>query len=48
MLARVARGEGLPFSPNAETVEALEAAGRGEVFSADTVEEFLAALNADD
>jgi DNA-damage-inducible protein J len=41
----------LPFdvlTPNAETVEAMEAARRGEVFHAESVEELMAQLHADD
>jgi len=34
--------------PNAETIAAMEAARRGEVFSANSVGEFIAALNAHD
>ena len=48
MLARVAQGAVPPFSPNATTVAALEAAKRGEVFSSGSVDQLLADLNADD
>lgn len=48
MLTRVAKDGVLPLSPNAETRAAMEEARREEVFTANTVEEFLAALNADD
>ena len=34
--------------PNAETIAAIEAGRRGEVFKANSVEEFLVALNEDD
>jgi DNA-damage-inducible protein J len=36
------------FVPNAETIEALEAARRGEVKTCDTVEELFEDLNSDD
>jgi DNA-damage-inducible protein J len=51
MMARVAVENDMPFDilvPNAETVEALEAARRGEGKSFNTVEEMFADLNADD
>lgn len=48
LLSRVADEKRLPFTPNAETIAAIEAAERGEVERADTVEEFMARLNADD
>jgi putative addiction module CopG family antidote len=42
-------GDGTPFRPNAETVEAMMAARRGEfVGEAGSVEELMADLHADD
>ena len=52
MMVRIAREKALPFEPlipNAETIEAMEAARRGEfVGEFGTVDELLAHLNADD
>jgi DNA-damage-inducible protein J len=36
------------FRPNPETIAAMEAGRRGEVFHADTVEQLIADLHADD
>jgi DNA-damage-inducible protein J len=51
VLQHLANGGDLPFStliPNAETIEAMEAARRGETFgSARSVEELMAELRAD-
>ena len=51
LLVRVAAEKALPFEvkvPNRETRAAMAAAERGELFQADSVEEMLADLNADD
>ena len=52
MMVRIAKEKALPFEPlipNAETIEAMEAARRGEFVGAfKTVDELLAHLNADD
>lgn len=52
MIVRIAKEKALPFEPlipNAETIEAMEAALRGEfVGEFKTVDELLAHLNADD
>jgi DNA-damage-inducible protein J len=51
LLVRVAAEKVLPFDikvPNRETRAAMEAAERGELFRANTVEAMLADLNADD
>lgn len=51
MMRRIAATNEMPFDlliPNAETVEALEAARRGEVTTCNTVEEFFAELNSKD
>lgn len=51
MLTRVAREHALPFDPlipNAETVEAMRDARRGNLQSFDTVEDLMADLNAPD
>ena len=52
MMVRIAKEKALPFEPlipNAETIEAMEAARRGEfVGEFKTVDELLAHLNADD
>jgi DNA-damage-inducible protein J len=51
MMKRIATEGEMPFDilvPNAETVEALEAARRGEVRTCNTVEELFAELNSDD
>jgi DNA-damage-inducible protein J len=51
MMVRIANDEALPFSPlvpNAETISAIEAADRGEVTTARSVEELFEQLDADD
>jgi len=51
MLTRIAREKALPFEPlvpNAETIEAMKEARRGNLPSFDTVDELMADLNADD
>jgi DNA-damage-inducible protein J len=51
LLTRIAREKALPFEvrvPNAETLAAMEAGDRGEVFSASSMEEMMTKLNADD
>ena len=50
LLTRVAREKALPFEPlvpNAETVEAMKAARRGELVTVGKPENLLASLNAD-
>jgi DNA-damage-inducible protein J len=49
LLERVAADKALPFEPlrpNAETIEAMKAARRGELVSAGRPEDLLASLNA--
>ena len=51
MLTRVAREKALPFEPlvpNADTIEAMKEARRGNLPSFDTVDELMSDLNADD
>jgi len=51
LLLRTIEAQHVPldlFSPNVETIEAMEAARRGEVFHAASVEELMAQLHADD
>jgi DNA-damage-inducible protein J len=51
LLMRTVAERALPFDPlipNAETVEAMKAARRGEVVKVGSVEELLADLHADD
>ena len=51
LLTRVAREKALPFEPlvpNAETIEAMKEARRGNLPSFDTVGDLMADLNADD
>lgn len=51
MLTRVAKEKELPFSPlvpNKETIEAMEAARRGEFEWEGTLDELFENLNADD
>jgi DNA-damage-inducible protein J len=52
MMVRIAKEKALPFEPlipNAETIEAMEAARRGEfVGEFKTIHELFADLNADD
>jgi DNA-damage-inducible protein J len=50
MMVRIAQEKALPFDPlvpNAETIEAMKAARRGEVTTAGPPEELLPSLNAD-
>jgi DNA-damage-inducible protein J len=51
LLVRVATEKAMPFEirvPNAETIKAMKAARQAKVSKAKSVEEFMAALNADD
>jgi len=51
MMVRIAKEKRLPFDPlvpNAETIEAMRAARRGEVKTYDSVEDLMAELDADD
>ncbi|MGO9941649.1 MAG: type II toxin-antitoxin system RelB/DinJ family antitoxin, partial [Rhodoblastus sp.] len=51
MMVRIAKEKALPFEPlmpNAETVEAMKAARRGDLLRADSVDALLADLDADD
>jgi DNA-damage-inducible protein J len=51
MMVRIAKDKALPFEPlvpNAETIEAMKAARRGEVVKAGSVDDLFASLNADD
>jgi DNA-damage-inducible protein J len=51
MMVRIAKDKALPFEPlvpNAETIEAIKAARRGELVSVSSTDELLAGLNADD
>ena len=51
LLTRVAAEKALPFEPlvpNAETIEAMKAAKRGELITADDADDLLKRLNADD
>ena len=51
LLTRIAAEKAMPFEvrvPNRETLEAMEAGDRGEVFRAASVAEMMAELNADD
>jgi DNA-damage-inducible protein J len=51
MMVRIAKDKALPFEPlvpNAETVEAIKAARRGELVTVVSTDELLASLNADD
>ena len=51
LLVRIAKDKALPFAPlvpNAETIEAMKAARRGEVVKAGSVDDLFANLNADD
>ena len=50
MLTRIAAEKVLPFEPlvpNAETIEAMEAARRGELVTAGRPDQLIASLNAD-
>jgi len=51
LLIRIAREKALPFEPlvpNAETIEAMKAARRGDLVTVGSVENLLADLHADD
>jgi DNA-damage-inducible protein J len=51
MMVRIAKEKALPFQPfvpNAETIEAMKAARRGELVTVGSPEELLASLNEDD
>ncbi len=51
LLVRIAREKALPFeplTPNAETVEAMRAARRGQLTSVRNAKELIASLRADD
>jgi DNA-damage-inducible protein J len=51
MLIRIATEKALPFEPlvpNAETIEAMRAARRGDVVSVGSPDRLLSSLNADD
>ena len=51
MMVRIAREKSLPFEPlvpNAETIEAMKAARRGEVVKAGSISELFASLDAGD
>jgi DNA-damage-inducible protein J len=51
MLTRVAHDHALPFdvlTPNAETITAMRETRQGNVASANTIEEFIEAMRADD
>lgn len=51
MMVRIAADKALPFellTPNAETIEAMRAARRGEVVPAGKPDKLLASLNAGD
>jgi DNA-damage-inducible protein J len=51
MMIRIAKEKALPFEPlvpNAETVDAMKAARRGDLVTVDTPDKLLASLNADD
>jgi DNA-damage-inducible protein J len=51
MMMRIAKDKALPFEPlvpNAETVEAMKAARKGELVTVDSTDALFARLNADD
>jgi len=51
LIVRIAKEKALPFEPlvpNAETIEAMKAARRGELVTVSSPEELLASLNEDD
>lgn len=51
MMIRIAADKALPFeplTPNAETIEAMKAARRGELTTAGSLDRLLASLNAGD
>ncbi len=50
LMARIAKEKALPFEPlvpNAETIEAMKAARRGEVVTAGSPDRLVASLNED-
>jgi DNA-damage-inducible protein J len=50
MMMRIAKEKALPFEPlvpNGETIEAMKAARRGELVTADSPEKLVASLNED-
>jgi DNA-damage-inducible protein J len=51
MMMRIAKDKALPFEPlvpNAETIEAMKAARRGELVAVEAPDQLLASLDADD
>jgi DNA-damage-inducible protein J len=51
LIVRIAKDKALPFEPfepNAETIEAMEAARRGEVVTVGDIDGLFASLHADD
>ena len=51
LMVKVAMEKALPFEPfipNAETIEAMEAAQRGELEHVGSIKDLMASLNADD
>jgi DNA-damage-inducible protein J len=51
LIVRIAKDKALPFEPfepNAETIEAMEAARRGEVVKVGDIDGLFASLHADD
>jgi DNA-damage-inducible protein J len=51
MMMRIAKDKALPFEPlvpNAETIEAMKAARRGELVTVSSTDALIASLNADD
>lgn len=51
LMVRIAAEKALPFEPlvpNAETIEAMKAARRGELIKAGSSKRLIASLNADD
>jgi len=51
LMVRIAKEKALPFEPlvpNAETIEAMKAARRGELVTAGSLDKLLARLNEDD
>ena len=51
MMVRIARDKAMPFEPlipNAETIEAMKAARRGELATVGSIDGLFANLNADD
>jgi DNA-damage-inducible protein J len=51
MMVRIAKEKALPFEPlvpNAETIEAMKAARRGEVVTVGSADDLVANLNEDD